>query len=201
MSQRIPTEVFTARPSQYREVSIALAKAFADDPVMAYIFPKAEDRVSRIAGIMRMGIRNYGAYGRVEYIGNISAAAVWQQPEAPKPTFFDQLVDAMEGIVKLRGSMIRAATVQQLLAKNRLQQPHWYLAILGTVPQWQGKSLGGRLLESQLRECDKYAIPAYLESSNMANVPFYQRHGFVVRKEIQLPEGPIMRTMLRNPAS
>jgi GNAT superfamily N-acetyltransferase len=201
MNQRIPTEVLTARPAQYREVSIALAKAFADDPVMAYIFPKAEDRVSRIAGIMRMGIRNYGAYGRVEYIGNISAAAVWQQPEAPKPSFFDQFVDAMEGIVKLRGAMIRAATVQQLLAKNRVQQPHWYLAILGTVPQWQGKSLGGRLLESQLRECDKCAIPAYLESSNIANVPFYQRHGFVVRKEIQLPEGPVMRTMLRNPAS
>ena len=201
MNQRIPTEVFTARPSHYREVSIALGKAFSDDPVMAYIFPKSEGRAGRIAGIMRMGIRNYGSHGRVEYVGDISAAAVWQQPEAPKPSFFDQFVDAMEGIVKLRGAINRAATVQQLLAKNRLQQPHWYLAILGTVPQWQGKSLGGRLLESQLKECDKYAIPAYLESSNIANVPFYQRHGFVVRQEIQLPGGPVIRTMLRNPAN
>ena len=62
MNQRIPTEVLTARPSQYREVSIALGKAFADDPVMAYIFPKAEGRAGRIAGIMRMGIRNYGSW-------------------------------------------------------------------------------------------------------------------------------------------
>jgi GNAT superfamily N-acetyltransferase len=200
MTQRISTEVFTARPSQYRELSIALGKAFSDDPVMAYIFPKAEDRAKRIAAIMRMGIRNYGSYGCVEYAGDIYAASVWQQPEAPKPTMIAQFVDALEGIVKLRSSMVRAATVQQLLAKNRLQQPHWYLAILGTVPQWQGQSLGGRLLESRLLECDKHAVPAYLESSNIANVPFYQRHGFVVTKEIQLPAGPIMRTMLRHPA-
>ena len=201
MNQRIPTEVFTARPCQYREVSLALGKAFADDPVMAYIFPKAEGRANRIAGIMQMGIRNYGSHGRVEYVGDMSAASVWQQPGAPTPSFFDQLIDGMVGIVKLRSAIVRAATLQQLLAKNRLQQPHWYLAILGTVPQWQGKSLGGRLLEPLLNECDKYAIPAYLESSNIANVPFYQRHGFVIRKEIQLPEGPVMRTMLRNPAS
>lgn len=201
MNQRRPTEVITAHPSQYREVSIALGKAFADDPVMSYIFPKEQGRASRIAGIMRMGIRNYGAYGRIEYAGDVSAAAVWQQPKAPSPTLFDQLVDVMEGVAKLRSAMLRAATVQQLLAKNRLQQPHWYLAILGTVPEWQGKSLGGRLLESMLNECDKQAIPAYLESSNIANVPFYQRHGFIIRSEIQLPAGPVMRTMVRNPAS
>lgn len=201
MNQRRSIEVFSAQPPQYREVSIALGKAFADDPVMAYIFPKEQGRASRIAGIMRMGIRNYGSYGRIEYIGDVFAASVWQQPEAPKPTLFEQLIDAMEGVVKLRGALLRAATVQQLLAQNRLQEPHWYLAILGTVPEWQGKSLGGRLLESVLNECDKQAIPAYLESSNIANVPFYQRHGFIVTSEIQLPSGPIMRTMLRNPAS
>ena len=57
MNQSRPIEVLCAQPSQYREVSVALGKAFADDPVMAYIFPKEEDRASRIAGIMRMGIR------------------------------------------------------------------------------------------------------------------------------------------------
>lgn len=191
--------VNAAQPEQYRDVSIALGRAFADDPVMAYIFPDAKGRAQRIAGIMRMAIKNYGHHGRVEYTGDVHAASVWQQPGAPKPTVYAQLVDALEGLLKLRGAMVRAATVQQLMVKHRIAQPHWYLAILGAVPEWQGKSLGGRLLDSVLSDCDEQGIPAYLESSNIQNVPFYQRHGFVIQQELALPDGPVIRTMLREP--
>jgi hypothetical protein len=40
--------------------------------------------------------------------------------------------------------------------------------------------------------------PAYTESSNLRNVPLYQRFGFAVIQEISLPEdGPTLWTMLR----
>jgi hypothetical protein len=40
--------------------------------------------------------------------------------------------------------------------------------------------------------------PAYLESSNLRNVPLYQRFGFDAIEEISLPEdGPTLWTMLR----
>lgn len=192
-------QVHSASENQYREVSQALGRAFAEDPVMAYIFPRAEGRAQRIAGIMRMGIKNYGIHGRVDFIDEMHACSVWQQPNAPKPSIYAQLADALEGLCKLRSSMMRAALVQQLMAKHRLREPHWYLAILGTVPEWQGKSLGGRLLDSVLNDCDREGRVAYLESSNIANVPFYQRHGFVVSEELALPDGPIIRTMCRDP--
>ena len=51
-----------------------------------------------------------------------------------------------------------------------------------------------------LELCDRERLPAYLESSNIKNVPFYQRHGFEVQEEIQVAEGgPILRTMYRKP--
>ena len=42
-------------------------------------------------------------------------------------------------------------------------------------------------------------LPAYLESSNPANVPLYQRHGFEVLGEIQVGSSPPVFPMYRPP--
>ena len=55
--------------------------------------------------------------------------------------------------------------------------------------------MGSALLEHRLSMIEG---PAYLESSNVRNVPLYQRFGFEVIQEISLPEdGPALWTMLR----
>jgi hypothetical protein len=59
--------------------------------------------------------------------------------------------------------------------------------------------VGSALLEHRLSMTEG---PAYLESSNVRNVPLYQRFGFEVIQEISLPEdGPALWTMLRPYAS
>ena len=41
-------------------------------------------------------------------------------------------------------------------------------------------------------------MPAYLEASNPANVPLYQRHGFELAGAFDLPDfGPTVHTMWR----
>ena len=45
------------------------------------------------------------------------------------------------------------------------------------------------MMRSRLDRCDAEHAPAYLESSNPANVPYYQRFGFEVTGEIVLPDG------------
>lgn len=41
--------------------------------------------------------------------------------------------------------------------------------------------------------------PAYLESTNPRNVSLYERHGFAVTGSIDLPGGPSLSAMWRDP--
>ena len=71
--------------------------------------------------------------------------------------------------------------------------------MLGTEPARQGEGIGTRLLEPVLETCDADELPAFLESSKESNVAFYTRHGFRVTEEVQLPGGPPVWLMWRDP--
>ncbi len=189
--------------SSTRQLAFMLAKAFADDPVMAYIFPRLEGRLQRVESIMGLAIKTYAANGLIESLEGHSAA-IWQRPLPDKPTLLMLLINSMEAIVRLRGALERAQNVQHITAQARIKEPHWYLAIIGTEPgyrgSWQGgMSLAGQLLHSALQRCDQQNLPAYLESSAPGNIGFYQRFGFEITGTLQLPDGPPMWAMLRQP--
>jgi RimJ/RimL family protein N-acetyltransferase len=57
------------------------------------------------------------------------------------------------------------------------------------------------VLQPVLSICDTDGSPAYLESSNAANMAFYRRLGFVPTGEITLPDGPSLYPMWRDPRS
>ena len=75
----------------------------------------------------------------------------------------------------------------------------WLSQILTT--RHQGRGHGSELLRRVLTQCDRHDLPAYLESSNPKNVPFYQRHGFRVTGTIQAGTSPQILPMLRQPKS
>ena len=83
--------------------------------------------------------------------------------------------------------------------QHRLPDPHWYLAVLGTTPDQQGRGLGGKVLAPMLERCDRTATVAYLESSNPANIAFYRRHGFETTGELVLDDTVLVTLMTRTP--
>ena len=64
-----------------------------------------------------------------------------------------------------------------------------------------GLGLGTRLIRENLAEIDARSLPAFLESTNPANLPRYEGLGFVRRSEFGPPGGPVITTMWRNAAS
>ncbi len=77
---------------------------------------------------------------------------------------------------------------------------HWYLAVMGVAPEWQGRGLGTALMRPALETLDAEGLPAYLEASTPRSRALYQRNGFAVTGEFNLPgDGPPIWQMWRDP--
>jgi predicted N-acetyltransferase YhbS len=71
---------------------------------------------------------------------------------------------------------------------------------VGTAPEAQGQGLGSAVLIPGIQEAERAGYPAFLETSSEANVRFYERLGFKVTADVQLPgNGPRTWCMRRDP--
>jgi ribosomal protein S18 acetylase RimI-like enzyme len=93
----------------------------------------------------------------------------------------------------------RLACALELMAEVHPEEPHAYLFLLATRPQWQSRGLGAALLRDVLGRCDRDGVPAYLEATSEGSRRLYERHGFEVTGEIRLPDGPSLWPMWRSP--
>ncbi|MER6201422.1 GNAT family N-acetyltransferase [Streptomyces sp. NPDC001586] len=195
-----------ARPAEARAVAALLARAFADDPVMAWMVPGPAGRERRIAAFFRLAQRQQrpragGVRLAATGGGRLLAAALWSGPGRWKASGLQELA-AVPHYARVFGArgLSRAAGVQNALHEAHPDAPHWYLSTLGTDPAMQGAGVGSTLLREQLAHCDRLGQCAYLESSKASNVPFYERFGFRVTRELRLPDGgPTLWTMWREP--
>lgn len=183
----------------FRTASQCLARAFHNDPVSIYLFPKLDTRMVSLQKMYLFVLRRFSAHGRLYVESSMNGAAVWQAPSPPKLGFIRECASVLPLLWSLRPAMSRLRRVGDEVTKAHIRKPHWYLAAIGTDPSHQRQGIGSALVVPILRQCDKSKLPAYLESSNEANIPFYQRHGFKVTSELEVPGGPTLWAMLRKP--
>ncbi|MER5869783.1 GNAT family N-acetyltransferase [Streptomyces sp. NPDC002044] len=196
-----------ARPDEPGAIAGVLARAFADDPVMAWMLPDPSGRelgLSRFFTLLQRQQRPRAGGVRVAATarGQLLAAALWSGPGRWKPSAVRELA-ALPHYARVFGmdGLRRAADVENSLQEAHPEAPHWYLTSLGTDPRVQGAGAGSALVREQTAHCDRLGLPAYLESSKASNVPFYERFAFRVTREIRLPDGgPTLWAMWRDPA-
>lgn len=182
-------------------LSAVLGRAFADDPVWQWMFPRHPERMAGLfATLLHHAHLPNGVSELAEHDGQVLAGALWDPPGRWKISMTTQLRQ-LPGLMRMLGPRTYAV-LRGLGAIERVHpvEPHWYLAVLGTDPPAQGNGLGSALLRSRLARCDDGRFPAYLESSKDTNIPYYERFGFRVTGEMRLPgNGPSVWSMWRNP--
>lgn len=192
-----PTAVVVAGPGDLDVVVADLTAAFAEDPVIGWVFPDPRARSRYARHFFAMHARRLlpdGLAWRAD-----GGAVLWAGPGRWRETPRESIRLAL---ACLPGVGLRAPRVARSLLALEARHPreeHVYLPTIGVHPDRTGRGLGGALLRPGLEQVDRLGLPAYLESSNPRNVKLYERHGFRATGEHRLPDGPTITLMRRPP--
>ena len=194
-------EVRPARRADVSALSRVLGRAFHDDPVMRWLQPDAARRTAALPTFFATVARHHFLASSASEVAvsadGVGAAALWDPPGRWQQTSREQ-VAMVPGVLRaFRGRLGAARALAEQMKAVHPEEPHWYLAIIGSDPAVRGGGFGAALMRSRLQRCDAEGAPAYLESSNPDNVPYYNRFGFEVTGQIVVPDGPTLWPMWR----
>ncbi|MDA1266821.1 MAG: GNAT family N-acetyltransferase [Planctomycetota bacterium] len=202
-TDRAGVTVRKVAPADIEGVADVLGRAFDDDPVMNYLARQDGKRSARIRLLMHVGLTKLTLpFGECYVTADFEGAALWNPPgQRPHGVLNDlKLLPDLVRIAGLRG-VTRAIGALDFMEKRHPEEPHYYLLGIGVDPGLQGRSIGTQLMAPILERCDREGMPAYLESSKERNLPLYERNGFRVTEQVQLPKGgPPAWLMWRDPA-
>jgi ribosomal protein S18 acetylase RimI-like enzyme len=195
-------EIRPAAPSDQNELVEVLACAFEEDPLTTWFVRHDIKRPSGLRQLFRWYLRETLPQGFSHACMNPpAAAALWMGPDQWKVSFLRQvlLLPEIVGVVGMDAVVSRLRGID-ILQRCHPHASHYYLAVLGTHPNYQGRGVGSRVLAAGLRRCDDMHLPAYLETANPRNLPFYERNGFYVSGQVEIPYGgPLVWRMWREP--
>ncbi|ALE15953.1 puromycin N-acetyltransferase, putative [Altererythrobacter epoxidivorans] len=182
--------------TQAARVLDIMTLAFARDPVARFWWSQPDQYLYWWPRwVMAIGRNGFG-HGGVDALADFSAAAIWLPPGIQTDPADIAALDMPGGDPEEEAL---GNALQAEMARYHPQEDHWYLWTLGTDPAFQGKGLGGQLLEHRLDVADDAGIPAYLEASSPGLVPFYSRYGFEQVGLIEVSPVPPLVPMYRKP--
>jgi ribosomal protein S18 acetylase RimI-like enzyme len=180
-----------------------LAEAFTDDPVWTALGPRrrAHRRLSNrvsFAGILAGSLRN-GARIRVarDERGRVLGASIAFEP-GRWPISEGSIVWEL-GWVFAAGPLPawRGFRDDRAMRSEHVTHPHMYLWFLGVHPDHHGRGTGRALLADLHARSAELAVPTFLETGSPENVSFYERLGYEVLGQIEMPSGTTMWRMER----
>ncbi len=169
-----------ATDADLRNLCITAMRAFHDDPVMRWLHPDDEVYFQPNGAIFAGAMTNWLAHRQPWCTDDAAAMAVWFAPVehgAAEPDWIDV------GPPPTPELLARFELIGPAMAAHKPAEPHWYLQLLATHPDWQRQGLGAHLMEVVFEQADTAAVPCYLETERPELVAYYRHHGFDVRSE------------------
>lgn len=188
--------VRSANTTDEAALTAVLTVAFSSDPLARWVYPQPHQYLAHAPDLIRAFAGKAFSHGSAYYLSGHLGAALWLPPGVQPDE------DALVPLIQRTVSESRRADLFAVLERMgswHPEEPHWYLPLIGVEPLHQGRGYGSALMRHALLVCDRGRIPAYLESSNPRNLPFYERHGFARLGTVQAGTSPQVFPMLCKP--
>jgi hypothetical protein len=190
-----------ASTADISQLAVTGWRAFHADPVMRWFFPDEDDYLANGQGVFRRVIGRGVALNSTWCSADGIAFAKWTPPGRPEAEVEDEPRNDPAWRIS---RFIAYGTYSDA---NTPPEPHWYLNMLATHPDWQRTGYGAALMGEVFAIADAEGLGCYLETETAENVAYYRRHGFEVRTEWDLTtddendksQGPHQWGMWRQP--
>jgi ribosomal protein S18 acetylase RimI-like enzyme len=196
MDTTTTSTVTTTVPAESGRAIATIVLAFSADPAARWSYHDSYRYLTHFPAIVRAFGGRAFAHGTGYHVSGFAGAALWLPPGI-QPDEETLMATLRSSVAAERQADVFAVFEQ--MGRYHPREPHWYLPLIGVDPAHRGKGHGSALLQHVLSQCDRDQAPAYLESTNPANIPLYERHGFRVLATIQVGSSPPLFPMLRAP--
>ncbi len=179
-------------------VTATICSAFDRDPGWAWLFEDDERRQQQYASWWGVFVDGALRFPWVRVTAGCEAVALWIPPGESELTAESEA--ELDGRLEqlLGADAPRAFEMVRRFEAVKPDEPYFYLSLFGTHDDHRGKRLGMALLADNLAEIDALHSPAYLESTNPANLDRYAGVGFEPLTEFAVADGgPVVTTMWR----
>jgi GNAT superfamily N-acetyltransferase len=182
-------------PADAERAYATIVSAFTPDPVERWLLPDDADYVAHFSDFVAAVASSSMETSTAWELDDFAAVALWLPPGS-QPDAERIGVSLISSVAEEKHAEMFGLLEQMEAAHPRYS--HWYLPWLAVHADKQEHGLGGTLLAASLEYIDIGGLPAYLESPNPRNIPFYERHGFVVAGQTESVTCPPI-TFLRRP--
>ena len=187
-------KIATATESDRTTIFNMLAKAFAEDPYVSWLYPDKAQRMAVWPQVMEsIGGKAIGC-GTAYVTSDNSGAALWLPPEVESD------VEKKIHILKNSLPQSRMKVVKEIDRQYCSLMPDsspWILSIIAVDPDHQQQGIGSALLEYSIEQIGKNARELFVLSCNPNNLSLYQRFGFTLLGKLQADDSPPLHSLLR----
>ncbi len=142
------------------------AEGFYEDPVLSWALQDEATRLGQLLVVFRGMVDDMLPDRGVIHLGGSASAAFWRDPTFEDAvTASDRLVAeeaaGSEGPGPFRDDeMARFGILGAAMHEAHPKDPHWYLNVVSTLPDRQGRGLGAAVLQPVLERADAEGVPA-----------------------------------------
>lgn len=176
-----------AKNEQKHLVVSLLTAAFRDNQSVNYIVRQDSQKMERIAALMDYSFEICRLFGGVYLSPDRNACALILFPHQRKFSIAAIWLDIklIFRAIGIRG-LFKTLQRESAIKKKQPKLPMAYLWFIGVEPRFQHQGIGTDLLNQVIDFAYFRDLPVFLETSTMANLPWYERAGFAIYDKLSL---------------